>query len=457
MRIAVTIGCILAMPLAVYSHADDQFDSFIGIGLFAPNLPTSLAPDPDELIAQCTQRLTEETEIHRRIQLLSAKSEAHLVLRQFPQAAETIALARELDPNDTRVMLICAKVSANAGMIAEATMLCDSLLKREPANLSALTFRAHISCQALNDPESAISDATAAISIDPNDARSYLVRSLAKAKTKSYEDALKDINTYLLLVGTGPPGQKAIPFILKGQILMAGQRFEEALPVLDLALQLDAETYAAAECLWRCYRELDKNVLSILAAEKMLRIDPKNNKSHRAAAISYFEAEEIMKAMPHLEAWHTNDPADPSPAGLIAAAHFASGSYEKAKNAYDHAILTYPSSIGTRLGRALFLTTCPDKAILDFDQALSDIAFVKQSEVLLSDKALRLTAIVQYNAGRKDEAIVSLRKRATMHPTLSEKEAEVFRQLTEAMESGTALRIAVPSFTRIAAEASATN
>ncbi len=97
---------------------------------------------------------------------------------------ETLARQRAQEVRDPGLLLELAAALSDAGKLPEARVELDRIIADDPANIRALAFRAAVLGQ-MGFHEEAIADATAALTIDPDDVQ-------ARANLKAAQQAMRD-------------------------------------------------------------------------------------------------------------------------------------------------------------------------------------------------------------------------------------------------------------------------
>jgi len=273
-----------------------------------------------------------------------------------------------------------------------------------------------------------------------------MVRALIKHRLGRTQQALEDIETHLELWPNGLPGNEAVAHTLKGNLLVAERKHEEARRAFDVAFRLNGQYFPAAKGLWTCYNELKQHLAASIAAQKMREIDPVNLGSIEASAISYFKTERYEAAKHYFNDWKSARPADSLPVSMIAACELAMGRPARAIQLYDEALAIAPSDDHIRLAKAVVLSDCKDDDVRNPTAALHELASVleRKRATLLDAEVVILISLVQYQCGDKETAIDTINERLNDETKLTAENEKALRALATSFERNEKFDVSIP-------------
>ncbi len=151
------------------------------------------------------------------------------------------------------------------------------------------------------DPSGCIAQVDAILADSPNFADAYLVRAAAFVRTREFDAALSDVNSFITMRGVGNAPRRESPFLLKAVILFHRSSFTESIAALRIALELHPDSIPATELLWKCYVKVKDPSLAHIAAARLYQIAPSTDSSNRAMGTSLFALKRFGAAVPYLQ------------------------------------------------------------------------------------------------------------------------------------------------------------
>lgn len=434
---------LIRTPCAVSNPPTDVRSYLTHIVFEGQDVPRSLLPKATDVIDACSRALDEQPHPGEMYRLHCQRAEAFLILQDQQSAQADITRARTLEPESARALILQAKVDAREGRLEQSIKLCTHLLEKNPDSTRILTLRASCHLGQSDQYKRAIEDASQAIKVDSKYLQAYLVRGAAYELSRNYDAALADFDSYLEKRRIGGPLWEAKPYLFKGRMFSTLEKHQDAIREFDLALGIDPESHPAATGLWVSLRALHK-AESRLAAEKMHSIAPMNSMSHIAMGTELYSAGEFAAAVPFLEKWVANSPANAKPLSLLARAHYQLEDYQTAKVYFDSAMAKNSNDLAMIIDRAGFLALCPDREIRNPREALEVVETVLGQQVIQDERQLIVCAIVLYSGGKTHEAIRIIKTLQKEHFSQGVPETGLLTRLLDLMESQSELRIANP-------------
>ncbi len=200
------------------------------------DLPNCLC-NPHDILAETEAQLANASNNETRANLYRLKSEAALQLEQFSLATQSAKEATRLLPTMIRSGY-CMPMSCDPKEGEKALSELSAVKKTSPYYVNALSYRAQVTCEVFGDPDGCIAQANAILADSPSFSDAYLVRATALARTRQFDAALSDVNSFITMRGVGTAPRRESPFLLKAVILFHKSSFDEAIAALRIALEL---------------------------------------------------------------------------------------------------------------------------------------------------------------------------------------------------------------------------
>lgn len=140
-----------------------------------------------------------------------------------------------LHPLDYELRLDRAALLYRMGHSDRALSDYDEILKAAPTNIEALQMRAHIRAS-MREYRLARQDYDAILLIDPLNERAYIGLVLLNDRTGRPREAMEQINTLIAIYPN-----HALPYAVRGGIHQRRKQYEQALPDLNRAVELEPE------------------------------------------------------------------------------------------------------------------------------------------------------------------------------------------------------------------------
>ncbi len=417
---------VISIPIA----ADGQ----ARMDVLSPSVsPTRDLPNcfynPQDIIIESEAQLAKTSDNATRANLYRLKSEAALRLEQFSLATQSAKEATRLVPDDDTLRILYARCLATQNQGEKALSELSAISETSPYFVNALNCRAQITCEVFGDPSGCIAQVDAILADSPNFADAYLVRAAAFVRTREFDAALSDVNSFITMRGVGNAPRRESPFLLKAVILFHKSSFTESIAALRIALELHPDSIPATELLWKCYVKVKDPSLAHIAAARLYQIAPSTDSSNRAMGTSLFALKRFGAAVPYLQkCLQDNNSSDLKL--LLAGAYFGDGNYAAAAEEYTAILEESPENWKAKLAYAHFLALCPDA---DFgNPSLAEMQLldlINDPRIRLTNASLCYVSTLLAKVGNSDRAIKLL--------SAISNEDEAAKQLLTAIENQT--------------------
>ncbi|MDR1485603.1 MAG: tetratricopeptide repeat protein [Planctomycetaceae bacterium] len=277
-EVFLRIAQLQLMPNGDKEKAKNALDNAEAISQNQPDLfaqiivmKTMLENDPvkrEELLAKATKDVEDQ-------RLIFFHAMSLIELKKFKESIEVLKKVLAKEPNNAQALQLMLKVYWDSKQFTDALAVLDKLEKILPFD-DAVLKRAKIYAD-MGKKKEAMDILDKLQQKQPDNLDVVLMRAMVASDMKQFDKALKDIDEVAKIVGDGNERQLRPVKIFKVQILVAAEKFEEALRVLD-----DLEKNIPDD--------LDKNMSEVLGV-KILRVDVLNNQK------KYKEALEIVETL----------------------------------------------------------------------------------------------------------------------------------------------------------------
>jgi tetratricopeptide (TPR) repeat protein len=371
-------------------------------------IPSTVAPEPQHYLTL----IVDNPDAAKSPKAAELVNRAAICLREN-QSARAFDLAKEaieLAPDNAEAWIAFGAASAGAQNWGEAITAYEkaAALKPQKQETTALAYLLRGNALAARGEfAGAIKAYTEALSINPNDADSYLNLGLAQSRLGRFQDSLE---TYERGLAVAPDDLEMQ--VVRGIMLASlGRREEAATNFRSAAEMADAGTVQArmAVSIPVIYDLAGRHEDGIQEYRRLADREPANADVNFLSAVVLFEAARFDEALPYFEKAIALEPTNADGHFFYGEALYGLRQWNAAVDAYDRALTLDPDYAGAyvRRGYALAQLQRGDDAIQSLDRALHGIA--KQSVQLgreLTDRD-RISAYQYLNQ------ILSVRSRRT--------------------------------------------
>ncbi|MFN6205422.1 MAG: tetratricopeptide repeat protein [Planctomycetota bacterium] len=211
--------------------------------------------------------------------------------QQPDKAMEDFKRWAELEPENADPLLLTVQVLSELDRLDEAISVLNQTIEKQPENARLLSLRARLFLDQSRGKstdetkqllDKAVSDADAALKLDPQDIDALIVRATILSDRKQAEDALKDINKVLELQ----------PNLIRGlwirSLIQASQEnYAEAIKDVQLLADNAPENPAFKLQLAALLNASKEPRKAIEIYEQVLRVDPENSSALRGRGDAY--------------------------------------------------------------------------------------------------------------------------------------------------------------------------
>jgi tetratricopeptide (TPR) repeat protein len=211
--------------------------------------------------------------------------------QQPDKAMEDFKRWAELEPENADPLLLTVQVLSELDRLDEAISVLNQTIEKQPENARLLSLRARLFLDQSRGKstdetkqllDKAVSDADAALKLDPQDIEALIVRATILSDRKQAEDALKDINKVLELQ----------PNLIRGlwirSLIQASQEnYAEAIKDVQLLADNAPENPAFKLQLAALLNASKEPRKAIEIYEQVLRVDPENSSALRGRGDAY--------------------------------------------------------------------------------------------------------------------------------------------------------------------------
>ncbi|MFN9879792.1 MAG: tetratricopeptide repeat protein [Planctomycetota bacterium] len=211
--------------------------------------------------------------------------------QQPDKAMEDFKRWAELEPENADPLLLTVQVLSELDRLDEAISVLNQTIEKQPENARLLSLRARLFLDQSRGKstdetkqllDKAVSDADAALKLDPQDIEALIVRATILSDRKQAEDALKDINKVLELQ----------PNLIRGlwirSLIQASQEnYAEAIKDVQLLADNAPENPAFKLQLAALLNASTEPRKAIEIYEQVLRVDPENSSALRGRGDAY--------------------------------------------------------------------------------------------------------------------------------------------------------------------------
>lgn len=366
---------------------------------------------------------------------------AQVQTKQAQKALDTLAPLLTDGQQDPQILALAGEASLQLKRNSQATEYFERAAKVDPKNASVRTELA-MSRFAAGNTEQALGDLDVASSLASDTGRADVMRVLAYASKKEWNQALAAVDS-LEKKQPGSPityNLRGIVLIGKGNPAKARSSFEKALSIdaayfpaaMNLArLDMQDKNPQAARKRFESVLAKDKNNLQAMLAMAAMENDGKHEKEmlawlHKAAtahpeaarprlllARYFLQKNDAQHALSLALEAVTANPNSPDALDLLGAAQMAAGEKDNALATFTKLTALAPNAPGAflRLGAAQEATKNIDQARASYRKALALKPDMVEPQVALSR--------LEFQAGNKPEALKLIRQLEQQQPKLA--------------------------------------
>ena len=220
---------------------------------------------------------------------------------RFAEAVVCLRRCLALDPDEGWAYLALGETLRLENQFTEALEAINQGLGLDPDNVAGLITKGLI-LHSLNMNEAAAKALGRAVERDSTLDTGFGELASVLLDLDRAQDALAAVNQALVLAADS----SSLWLILKGRILNALGKYNEAITVLEQALKIEADSNPAIRQLAITYLGLNRRDEALAAFERALAADPKN--AHLLASVAYtllsddkYDEQQLLKAHEHLD------------------------------------------------------------------------------------------------------------------------------------------------------------
>jgi tetratricopeptide (TPR) repeat protein len=270
------------------------------------------------------------------------------LLQKQPDAALALIRASKLDADGP---LLESEALVQKGQLAAATELLDGAVK---ANSSARGWHAlgllHL---ALNKPDRADADFTAALKLAPQHLSSAVERGALALDRKDPTAALGHVEPALVDPKALAPVERARALAIRGAALLALDRAKDGAAGLEEAVKLDGSSALAKGTLARIYASLHEDLKAVPLWAEVVKLDPKSSAWAAGQVRSLLAAQKPEDALAVATKARASFPKDSTLALLAGRAQELLDRNSDAEQSYKNALELDPANVeaGLQLAR----------------------------------------------------------------------------------------------------------
>lgn len=254
--------------------------------------PAFLPKELSEVVSTClaknpNERFTSVSELLHKLTLIYQQ--------QFNTPARTFYIEQELNIED---YLERGQTYHNLGYYTEALMNYDCAVELNPKE-SYIYARRGVTKAYLRRYDEALDDCNQAIEFDPNSGINFILRGMAYEKMRRYDEALIDFKKAANLDLT--PTQLHWAYEQMGDLLIDMGRYEEALNVLTIALQISPNCGISLGYRGKAYKLMQRYDEALADLDRAIYLDPGNTTAFHTRIDTYRSMGDLDKALADLD------------------------------------------------------------------------------------------------------------------------------------------------------------
>lgn len=335
------------------------------------------------------------------------RAEAQLSLGKRAEAEQSIATAKQADPNQPELLLTQAKLSLVDKQKPQAVQLVNAALESDPKFTDALYLKAML-LESESKPDDAIQVYQQILANDPTQFRAHLAIANLQMQKGDMEAADKAIHAAEKLAGKNPMVMYARGSLelRRGEMDKASNAFLDVLAIAPNHLP-SMLSYAMASYNLGHYEQ------SIDYAGKVLGAVPNNLLAAKVLASSLFKTGDTDGALKTLAPLLPKYPNDAKLLAMAGEIYLRAKDYNKAMDYLDRAASLDPKNadVKTQLAAGHLAMGEGDKALTDLEQASS-----LSSKPGQADMALVVLYLQRKEFDQALQAIASLEKKLPNNP-----------------------------------------
>lgn len=320
----------------------------------------------NDIIKSCTSLLSSKGRINRSFiaELYLDRARAYIRQGEFAKASEDLSEVLKIRSFDSNARALLALSLARLGSNEEAMLQLNKIETDALNEYDVYLCKASVLYQ-MKDYRKCIVTLNQGLSINPSP-EGHLLRAKAQFETGDSAKSLADLD---VCISKWPNSATFEAYHLRCRLLRSFNRYDEALEniLVSRKLGLDEETMLLEA--WSIYHSLQRYHYSMRIARRLMLLKPENESSLLASAASCNALGDYQKAVGHALAVLKNNPNNSDACTELGWAYSGEEKYNESIAQFDKALKISPSSEYALCGKAILLSSCPEKNVRNVDEA----------------------------------------------------------------------------------------
>lgn len=320
----------------------------------------------NEIIKTCTSLLSSKGRINRSFiaELYLVRARAYIRKNEFTKASEDLSEVLKIRSSDSNARALLALSLDRSGSNEEAMLQLKKIHTDDSNDYDVYLCKASALYQ-MNDYQKCIATLNRGLSIHPS-AQAYLLRAKALLETGDSAKSLADLD---VCISKWPNSATFEAYHLRCRLLRSLNRYDEALENILVSQKLGLDEQTMLLEAWSIYHSLQRYHYSMRIARKLMLLKPENESSLLASAASCNALGDYQKAVGHALAILKNNPNNSDACTELGWAYSGEKKYNESIAQFDKALKICPSSEYALCGKAILLSSCPEKNVRNVDEA----------------------------------------------------------------------------------------
>lgn len=216
-----------------------------------------------------------------------------------------------------------------------------------------------------SDWDDVIRETTAAISLDPKNARAYTARAYAYVMKRDWDHAFHDYDTAIRLNPKDPGNYDS-----RGYAYQTKEQWDLAIADFDSALKIAPNDEFAFSSRGYAHAQKHEFDRAISDFSEALKLEPRNSRLHGFRGNAYVAQGDWAKATADFDEAIRLGPTDAASWGQRGYGYAMQGQWTNAAADFDHAITLDPNDPESLNEMAWLRATCPDASLRNGDEAV---------------------------------------------------------------------------------------